>query len=87
MFLMQVFPIFPYTKKSQRRPGRGSDHQESLYLLVWPKRSVITAAWGLIGRNNIVSSKRIKNFKKLHQYSLPCDNHDRESAMKTIIVD
>ena len=43
-------------KKSQRRPGRGSDHQESLYLLVWPKRSVITTAWGLIGRNNIVSS-------------------------------
>ena len=34
-------------------------HQESLYLLVWPKRSVITTAWGLIGRNNIVSSQRI----------------------------
>ena len=45
-----------HTKKSQRRLGKGSDHQESLHLLVWPKRSVITTAWGLIGRNNIVSS-------------------------------
>ena len=45
-----------HEKKSQRRPGRGSDHQKSLYLLVWPKRLVITTAWGLLGRNNIVSS-------------------------------